>query len=227
MKRFLTLFFFAVSLNSASVYAQDAESIRSLVSESMVNHTDGFSLSIAWYLPDEFWAYIINVNPDIAGTEVAEEMYAMVSDYNFIAVAIGQNTGAGISFTSEEKLRGSMFLTGQDGKRYLPIQPDEMEDDVLVMLDIFQPIMAQFLGELGQNLIFFVFEKTNDKEELIFDPISEKDVTLNAVGVEFTWNLPLSSLIPKKRCPEDAELMNGTWNYCPIHGNALEVVTEK
>ena len=227
MKRFLTLFFFAASLNSAPVYAQDAETIRLLTTESMVNNTDGMNLHLAWYLADEFWLYVVNANPDIAGTEAAEAMYDMVSEYNFVAVVIGKNTGAGFSFASEEKMRKSMFLEGQDGKRHRPIGTDEMDYELLLMLDVFRPIMGQFLGELGENFNFFVFEKSNDIGELIFDPIADQDVTLNAEGVSFTWSLPMSALIPKKRCPEDAELMNGTWNYCPIHGNALEVVTEK
>ena len=36
----------------------------------------------------------------------------------------------------------------------------------------------------------------------------------------------MSSLISEKRCPEDDELMNGTWNYCPIHGDKLEEVED-
>ena len=64
------------------------------------------------------------------------------------------------------------------------------------------------------------------KGGVIFDPAAEQDVTLEVQGTSLTWDLPMSSLISEKRCPEDDELMNGTWNYCPIHGDKLEEVED-
>lgn len=221
----ITLLFLS-SLSVFHVRAQDGEMIRLLTQESMVNNSDGLKIELAWLLADPFWEYVINVNPETANTEMGEEFYDIVTEYNIIIVVVGSQSYGRLRFTPEEELRKKMSLKGQDGKNYQPLQSSQLSDKLNMMLDIFNPIFAQMLGEMGANMRFFVFEKENKNGELIFDPTSDKDVSIKVDETVLTWNLPMSSLVPKKRCPKDNEMMNGTWNYCPIHGNELEKVEE-
>jgi hypothetical protein len=225
MKFTLAIITVLLSMKLFQVQAQDGETIRTLTQESMVNNSDGVQIELAWLLADPFWEYLINVNPETANTETGEEFYRIVSEYTIIVVVMAQSRG-NITFTSEEEMRKGMSLKGQDGKNYEPLKSSDVSAELNMILGIFRPIFGQFLGEMGANMQFFVFEKENKKGGVIFDPAAEQDVTLEVQGTSLTWDLPMSSLISEKRCPEDDELMNGTWNYCPIHGDKLEEVED-
>ena len=226
MKQIISAITLVLLSASFQANAQGAEKIQLLIRESMVNNSDVSRIELAWVLTDDFWEYCIYANPETAGEDIADEFYEVVTEYNIIAVVVGKQSGGGVTFAGEKEMRKTLSLTGQDGKKYTPLNENSLSDKLRMTLDIFRPIFGQFLGEFGANFQLFVFEKENKIGELIFDPTQEEDVTIQTLGTSFTWNLPMSSLIPEKRCPEDGELMNGTWNYCPIHGKPLEVVEE-
>ncbi len=162
MKFTLAIITVLLSMKLFQVQAQDGETIRTLTQESMVNNSDGVQIELAWLLADPFWEYLINVNPETANTETGEEFYRIVSEYTIIVVVMAQSRG-NITFTSEEEMRKGMSLKGQDGKNYEPLKSSDVSAELNMILGIFRPIFGQFLGEMGANMQFFVFEKENKK----------------------------------------------------------------
>ncbi|WP_291871339.1 hypothetical protein [Maribacter sp.] len=74
---------------------------------------------------------------------------------------------------------------------------------------------------------FYVFTDVDEKGNKILDPTSESNFSVFYNGDSFNWRLPLGSLIPKKRCPLDDEMLNGSWKFCPWHGKELLEIEKK
>ncbi len=81
--------------------------------------------------------------------------------------------------------------------------------------------LTTILGPLGQNMHFIVFPSKNIKGQYIADVTKEGTFVVQLGETEFTWRLPLSSLVPPKICPVDGEKMSGAWKFCPWHGTKL------
>jgi len=72
---------------------------------------------------------------------------------------------------------------------------------------------------MGENLQFYVFPLF--EENIKIDPYKEGEVTVLVNDELFKYQLPLGSLLNKKKCTVDDELYTGSWKYCPFHGKEL------
>ena len=88
-------------------------------------------------------------------------------------------------------------------------------------------MMVQMLGQFGQQMEFHVFPEKAQDGSLIAAPLSRGEFTVVFnENEDFKFKLPLSSMVEKKACPEDGELLNGNWEYCPWHGKKLKIQTK-
>lgn len=220
MKTLLISLFLLVSMYSEG---QNTNSLEELAKNSVINKVDNKDLNIAIWLTDYLWEYSAKASPQI-DEAFLKDMLRIVKGYNIFGVVVGKrDAGELIRFADEEAIWNTLVLLGQDSVEYQPIPEDEMSEELDYLLRVMQPMYAQMMGQFGENMHFVVFQKRNSAGELIADPVMEKNIRLHTSGVDFEWRLPMSALVPKKKCPEDGELVNGTWKYCPYHGNELEV----
>ena len=201
--------------------AQEGIDLMALQQCTMINHTDGNGVRIGWWMTDYYWEYVMESNASFDPAS-KRDILNIMGEYNLFAVVVGKRDYEEVlRYPSTDGLRNTMILYGQDSAEYYPLEEEDLSEDLQFILDIFRPVFSKILGEFGENLHIFVFPKTNDKGELIADPLGSTDIKLTVVGEEFDWNIPLDALLPEKKCPEDGELHNGSWNYCPFHGNEL------
>lgn len=201
--------------------AQEVKNLMALQQCTMINHTDVDGARIAWWMSDYYWEYVMESNASFDPAS-KRDILKIMGDYNLFAVVLGRRDDEElIKFPSKEGLRNTLILYGQDSAEYYPLEEEDLSEDLKFILGIFRPGFAKILGEFGENMHIFVFPKTNDNGELIADPLGSTDIKLTVAGEEFDWNIPLDALLPEKKCPEDGELHNGSWNYCPFHGNEL------
>lgn len=222
--RILIIGFFIVLCSSSS--AQVENDLVKIQQCSMINISGPDGVGVGWWLTDQYWELVVGANPNFDAAS-KRDILRILGENTLFLVAIGvRDQEEMVRFPSFEGLKNTMTLYGQDSLEYFPLEDDELSEDFLFVLDIFRPVYAKMLGQFGENLHFFAFPKTNSKGELIANPLESTDITLAAGGKSFSWELPLSALVPEKRCPDDNALLNGTWNYCPFHGTELEVVED-
>ncbi len=219
MKILLISLFLFVSMYSEG---QNVNSLEELATNSVVKKVENRNLNISMWLTDYLWEYSAKSAPQI-DEAFLEDMLRIVKDYNIFGVVVGKlDVSEVIRYADEDAIRSTLVLLGQDSLEYQPIPEEEMSEELDFILRMMKPMYAQMMGQFGENMHFVVFPKRNSAGELIADPLVEKNITLHTSGVDFEWRLPMSALVPKKKCPEDGELVNGTWKFCPYHGNELE-----
>lgn len=202
--------------------SQNNFSIEELTRNSMSNKSGEAGLNLSLWLSDYIWEYSARNTPG-ANEAMVEDIVRIMKGYNIFGVVVGKMDGNEIiRYADEEAIRSTVVLIGQDSVEYEPLPEDEISEELDFVLRAMKPMYAQMMGQFGENMHLIVFQKRNSAGELIADPLEEKNITLHTSGVDFEWRLPMSALVPKKKCPEDGELVNGTWKFCPYHGNELE-----
>ena len=203
--------------------SQNNFSIEELTRNSMSNKSGETGLNLSLWLSDYIWEYSARNTPG-ASEAMVEDIVRIMKGYNIFGVVVGKMDGNEIiRYADEEAIRSTVVLIGQDSVEYDPLTEDEISEELDFVLRAMKPMYAQMMGQFGENMHLIVFQKRNSAGELIADPLVEKNITLHTSGIDFEWRLPMSALVPKKKCPEDGELVNGTWKFCPYHGNELEV----
>ncbi|NVK63464.1 MAG: hypothetical protein HWE22_02710 [Flavobacteriales bacterium] len=208
-------------------FGQTMTDIEELSKNSVINKVGGNSFNISLWLTDYLWEYSAKSAPQI-DQAFLEDMLRIVKGYNIFGVVIGKrDANEIIRFADEEAIRNTLVLLGQDSVEYQPIPQEEISEELDYLLRVMKPMFARMMGQFGENMHLVVFQKRNNAGELIADPTVERNITLHTSGCDFEWRLPMSALVPKKKCPEDGELMNGTWKFCPYHGSKLEAIEQE
>lgn len=174
------------------------------------------SMKFVWWIPTEYWELASVDNP--AMTEAAiQEINSIVEDYTIVAAFDGKVTTYG--FRPADTL--IISLIDDNGKEYQPIPTAELPDPTVGLLSVLKPVLSNIIGQMGKNMEFFVFPAYKKGGRRITDPSSDNPFTISLNEALFNWKLPLASFVPPKTCPVDNEQMNGTWKYCPHHGDKL------
>ncbi|HEX7956048.1 MAG TPA: hypothetical protein VF508_03845, partial [Pyrinomonadaceae bacterium] len=145
-----------------------------------------------------------------------------VSPYLIFAVVDGKmGAFGGVTYKSEEVIRGTLQVVDVRGAAYRPLAGDRVDADTRNLLGMMKPVLSNVIGKTGENLHFFIFPATDASGRKLADPSKEGTLKLKLGADEFKWRLPLSSLLPPKVCPVDGEQMSGAWKFCPWHGEKL------
>jgi hypothetical protein len=198
--------------------------LNALVDETQQRSSEPQELSIVWWLPEEFWRLSAQSNPSLA-PEVVDTLVARVHPYVIVGALSGHiGELASVRYASGDSLRNGIRLVDSTGAQFAPLDRDSLPAPIQGLLDLLRPMMASLLGNMGQNLNFFVFDGLTPDGARRLDPTRPGRFSIRLLGTDYRWRLPLASLVPKKRCPVDGELLSGAWRFCPWHGVELAVL---
>lgn len=178
-----------------------------------------------WWIAPEF----LQAAAEAEGASQADtdELVGVMRDYSvFLAVDGTVGPFGGIRYVSEDALSEAVVLVDADGVRYQRLASDDIDPDMRNMLAMMVPAIRAPMGSIGEHWHVFVFPSTSPRGARIADASAEGRFSVMVGSEQFTWETPLGSVVPKKICPVDWELLNGTWNYCPKHGNRLRTAAE-
>jgi hypothetical protein len=119
-------------------------------------------------------------------------------------------------------LRAQLRVVDARGRSYEPLTDDKISPDAKNFVQMIRPVLANLMGPMGENFRFFLFPARDSSGVEIADAASDNDFNVQLGEKDFRWRLPLGSLISKKVCPEDGELLSGAWTFCPWHGTKLK-----
>ena len=220
MKRFTTLLVL-VSLFLVSTSFKSSVDVTKLIKETQQTRNADGKLTIAWWIPVEFWEDSFR-NSDRLTEKQSAEFIATLRPYLLLAVMDGSMKPLGsIDYVSYDSIYNSLSFVDQSGNTHKPLTSDEIDSEVNSLLTIMKPMLKNVMGSLGENFNFYVFKDIDKKNNRIADPLRKGEFSFSFCEKTFSWSTPLSALTPPKRCPVDQKEMDGTWTFCPYHGEKL------
>ncbi len=197
-------------------------SINDLIEGTQFMTDDPDRVTMAWWLPDEFWA--VSLAEDAATTEEgAAEIIDLVSRYTLVIYVDGEfGPLGGVTFVSPEQLRRGARLQGVDGEEVSPLAEADVSPDMMLLVGSMRPIIANMLGAFGQNMSFVVFPREDSKGQIIADATAAGEFTMKLGETVFPVKTPLPSLLAGKRCGTCEREYQGDYQYCPYDRAALQ-----
>ncbi|HLT81430.1 MAG TPA: hypothetical protein VKZ86_10395 [Cyclobacteriaceae bacterium] len=179
-------------------------------------------MSMVWWIPTEYWRISLKDYGGIS-QETIEQVEILFEDYLVLwACDLSVNPDGTMNFASEEEIGKSITVLVGDSLEYFPLADDQIDAEVLTVAESMKPIFAQTLGQMGQGLHYYFFKVKDEDGKNLVQAKRKGEFKVSHSNAEFFWKLPLVTLMPPKFCPVDKEKMNGSWNYCPVHGKMLE-----
>lgn len=201
------------------VTAQEID-FNDFLNETQISSNDPDAMSMVWWLPTEFWEISFAQDENMSEAEINEFLNTL-EPYSIFGVVDGKiGAFGGINYEDEEVISQSISVTNQHGKVFKPVNPNELSPDVNNLLMFFKPFFSNMMGDLGNNLNFYVF-KDYESGKRLFNPQDMGELSVSFNDKTLKIETPIGSLLPKKKCPVDGKEMNGAWQFCPWHGDKL------
>lgn len=179
---------------------------------------------LVWWIPAEFWE--VSAVQQGSTPEKAHETFVPMREYTMVIVAVGKVGIGSVTWFPEADVRSNTTLRDADGQSYKPLT--DVSPDATGIASVVRPVLANTLGQTGQNLQIMFFPAKTAAGKMIADPTRAGSFSVaieNLAGPKlstFEWRLPLTSLSPPRFCPVGKERVEANWKYCPWHGNKLE-----
>jgi hypothetical protein len=212
---FLLVILFTCNKTFSQVKAEKIELIE-MINDLFVTKKNESNIKQVWWIPQEYWEVSLN-DSKYSNQALQDEIKGILKNY-IIVIATD------VDIKPYGSLKGNeitISLTGTDNQTYSPIEKDKSSEEVFSLLDVLKPTMKNMLGQFGEKMNYFVFKKRNAKNNIIAGPLQRGQMAININNEDFIFRLPLGSMVEKKICPIDDELLNGNWEYCPWHGKKL------
>lgn len=201
--------------------AQTSRNLDDFISETQITAPETDAITLAWWIPIEFWEITFE-SDDAFSEEQAEELFELLRPYNFFAVIDGKmGPFGGMTYISVDSIASCIHIIDQDSVIYYPIDQETLSYDIQNLLAAFKPILTNLMGQMGENMNFFVFTDEKSRKERVINPYEDGFFYLNFLDNSLKFRTPIGALLPPRYCPVDAEKLNGAWKFCPRHGVEL------
>ena len=185
-------------------------------------------LDMAWWIPPEFWEAVLRQDPSVP-REQADAMLEVMSPYFVIVVVQADISPFGsFTFIPEPRIEEGLELTYTDerGKRsVLSILETTNPDFELLLLQL-GPILANAMGNLGENFNFYAFAVEDEDGNRVASPFEPGRLRVSlsaredAAPTVFEFEAPLDALFRPRICP-NGKPAHISWNFCPWDGSRL------
>ena len=191
------------------------------IRETQKNSSEGGKINIVWWIPLEFWEITLKKNKSLSDEQVVNFIEEL-RPYSIFAVIQGDMGAMGnLSYVPLDSIKNNISVQDNDHKNYYPLAPEKLDYALQTLLSNLKPVLKNAMGQLGENMNFFVFSDKKENGKRVSDPYAKGNVQLNVRNKEYKRRTPLGTLMPLKYCPKDKEDMNGSWEYCPWDGEKL------
>ena len=208
---------------SSNIFAQDNSKIEltEVYKDLQIWKKQDNKMLLAWWLPSEYWTLAFEGNSTVSN-EVKNQIKSAFANYSVFCVAdlqyIDYNTTTHKSYSD---LKKTFSVIDSSGKMIKALDEETVPAETLKMGNLLKPFLSNLIGKVGDAISIFYVKNIDENGKKNFNPFKQNSFKVTLSGQEFPWQLPLPSLLPKKNCPIDNKEMNGSWNYCPIHGVKL------
>jgi hypothetical protein len=190
------------------------------------------AFDLVWWMPYEWWQTELAQNETVS-PQAREQFLSLLRPYSIVIVADaklrikGASKSIQVDAVSEPALRGALSLKAPSGTVYHPLAAEEIDPRIQRFFDVMKPIVAQGFGELGKSMCFFAFKAKSAGDAPIVDATSNGKFSFLVGEREYTWHLPLATLVPPKTCSKCRENVSGAFSFCPWDGQKLDADEKK
>jgi hypothetical protein len=179
---------------------------------------DSKHVDLVWWMTKEFWLAASKDSSSKASVKDFEKIF----DENIIVAVVDVDivNMADLKATDTKKIRESLKIIDVDGTEYRPIEQKKISTEVQVLIGVMGPMITKMMGNLGSSFEFYVFP-ASAKGKRIGNPYSEGKFTIQMLGNNYDYPLPLNSLLQKKIDKSSGEKFPGSYRFNPYSGNAL------
>lgn len=216
MYKYLVILFislFALSTASAQQKAENVELI-DMVRDLIITKKEGSNIKQVWWLPSEYWRIALSDSPDVSESIIAD-IENQLKGYSLFSVV-----NADIKPNGFMKRETSITIINNNSI-LSPIPNEEVPEDISELINVLHPTLASMAGQLGEQMIFYVFKNELDDGTTAISPYHKGKLYVKVNDEDFIYRLPIQAMVEQKVCPEDGEYLNGNWEYCPWHGSKL------
>jgi hypothetical protein len=220
----LSMILFLTCIPSLSLLAgidPDKVDLMKLTQETQRASQETNRMQLVWWIPTVYWSVSFSKDATVSRAD-AQKVIEAVQDYMIVVIVDGDMGDYGnISYRSPSSIQEKLSMKDKNGKVYKSLSESEIKSDTREMLSAIKPVFANMLGNMGQNLHFYVFPGKDPQNKWIADPLENGEFTVVLDDKNYRWKLPLTSLFPMVVCDKCKENCSGAWSYCPWCGTKL------
>jgi hypothetical protein len=177
-------------------------------------------LRLIWWIPTQFWE--ASMAKGGADRKKMDEILEVLGRYTMVAVVDGHiGPMGGVTYMPPEAIRQAIIVKDPYGGAHRPLDDAAIDADTRNLLQTARPIVANVLGPTGQNMHFILFPSKTSDGRPIADPMSSGTFTVTLGAADFSYRLPLGSLLPPKYDPKSGEVFPGNYQFNPFTGTSL------
>jgi hypothetical protein len=230
----LASFLVVATLLAAPVLAGAAErkplaqvDLTALTGETQLQLGGDGQFGLAWWIPAEFWEAAAARQPGLAGKDAP--IARALAPYLVLGIIQADVSDlGGFSFFDRSRVQQGLRVTyAVPGGAARPLRPVEPDDpDVGIALGTIRPILANALGNAGQNMHFFTLVDAARADAPPVSPLAAGELRIEVGGFQGDRSgsgrieTPLNALFVPRLCPggRPADIR---WKVCPWDGTPL------
>jgi hypothetical protein len=189
------------------------------LSKSKINDS---SIRLVIWMPSVYWELSAQNISGQSATDIQNTLLILEPFEIFAVVdAVIDTKTAEIRSNSYSSVveKSSLSIVGGDSFKALP--ESELSPMLRQVLELVRPVFAKMLGQLGDGLHLLAFAADTPIAAIDVDPRKKGRIQFSLAEDQFSWRLPLGSLLPARYDPDTNETFPGTFEYSPYTGEAL------
>jgi hypothetical protein len=175
-----------------------------------------------WWIPAEFWMAAMAADKKVPDSE-KQDIIDLFRENTVVGVVVGEMGALGVQkFRSDDDIRAGLRLVDPAGREYAPLAANKVDKQLQLMLQILKPMLASVVGEMGNNLNFYVFPGKAKDGKRTADPLAEGKLVVKLSDESYPFRLPLGSVMPARFDPVTGERFPGSYRFNPFTGAQLQ-----
>ena len=183
--------------------------------------------SMAWWIPNEFWDAVLTQDKSLQQSDRDAMLDAMKGTSLLAVVQADISAMGAFNYYNKDEIEQKLSITfrenNEDVVNILPMQ--NISSDLEVVLGVFKPILTAAMGNLGNNMHFFVLKDKSNLSKRTLNPYKKGLLIIKLKDhknsqLSGTIEMPIDALFVPRKCPngKDAHI---SWSYCPWSGESL------
>lgn len=185
-------------------------------------------VAIAWWMPRELWGSILARDMSASETNKQAVLDAMAGISVLAVVQADLSSLGAFNFYTREEVEERMALSFTDSEgttQKLQIL-QKPNPDLEIFLGLMRPVLGAAMGNLGQNMHFYVLDERSSASPRLLDPyqVGRLDVRLTRKDgrvMDAQVEMPINALFVPRTCPNGKEA-HISWSFCPWDGTRLQ-----
>jgi hypothetical protein len=185
------------------------------------------SFSMVWWIPNEFWDAVLSQDKSMQQSD-RDAMLDAMKGTSLLAVVQADISALGaFNYYHKDEIEKNLSISYKKSKgNVIDIMPmQKISSDLEIVLGVFKPILGAAMGNLGNNMHFYVLNDKSKITKRTLNPYTKGllDIKLkdhNNTQLSGVIEMPIDALFVPRKCPngKDAHI---SWNYCPWSGDSL------